>query len=570
MVEKNITMKHYNPVNNDYDVLYPVTKQENVIGLSSTIEGINTTINEQQKDIDRRELKDKLFKKSIFREFPLWFDDYDFIVSQEGVDYIYPQSFTIDWETREIFFLYEPGGGTSTKRWVVVRHLDTGQYLRCFHAGNSGGEGIVVKWEGNQRYLYVKTTHPNLGKFNITNLPTNRSSISPIQEYNVGLAFDFSYRNGLWLIEQGGPSYGTYQRRTTFVYFNESFNPIGSITISPEIGGYFSSPYEPYIAKRQGIALHDDLIIQSSGGSYRPDQPPVTPYGYQGLKIMTMNGELIAEGLMNPEKVMSKLSNMGYFTNRVENEGIHISPDGEVYTLMVHQLRVYEEPAKTGGLLLMKEFSDDPNVIDWKDTSDTYPVINRVNLENGSFPRHEDGKMYDPYTAEVLDTLDKILDFMQGTELKQFSFFTNEVDVFNIDGTELPENTFVIIRNTNNWTFSVTYKSTSSHGDYMVWGASGNRTIRPIMAQNRKLTEDNGSSIYRYGVDLDTITTTGWYYIDSQAPNNPNQTYGFLQVISSATTHVQFFYPVTNNDIYYKRTFNNGSYSAWRQVNLGG
>ncbi|MER2009291.1 MAG: hypothetical protein ABS939_17720, partial [Psychrobacillus sp.] len=181
---------------------------------------INSSIN----DIKEEKLSvNAIYKKELYRQLPLRFADYQTIVDREVITYIYPQSFTVDWNRNEIFILYSPTGGASTKRWIVVFDLETTEYKRSFHAGNAGGEGIVIKYEGENRYLYVKHSGTLLGKYLINTLPANLTSLTAESTYDVGLFFNFSYRNGIWIIEQDGASVGTNIRRTSFTLFNNNF-----------------------------------------------------------------------------------------------------------------------------------------------------------------------------------------------------------------------------------------------------------------------------------------------------------------------------------------------------------
>ncbi|MEW5567390.1 pyocin knob domain-containing protein [Rossellomorea marisflavi] len=536
--------------------------------LSERLGNTDAVIEETISKVDERELKNRIFRKKVYLDLPLRFPDYNTILSFEDASYMLSQSFTIDWETKELFLVYEPGGGTSTKRWIVIYDIPTKKYKRCFHAGNSGGEGIVVKKEGYSRFMYVKSKESTLGKYNITTYPQNLTSINPVAEYDVGLAFDFSYLKGLWLVEQGNAAYGTYQRRTAFGLFNDSFQRVGSVDVAPEIGGYFSSPYQSYIPKRQGVALGEELIYQATGGNQKMDQAPA-PYGYHGLKILDYSGKLIQEGVVDPFLMADKLTQMGYYVDRIESEGAHLSPSGDLYSLMVHVTDLNSQNAGNQGIIIFKELcGDEEGVIDFSSISRNYFKINNLLLENGAFPRHANKQMHNPYTGEVLDTFDKILDFMSGVELKKLSFFSNEVTVKDINGTNIPANTYVSIQNANNYTFVVDFYGRTTSDEYIIYGNSGERVqavSRSSSVQNHKMTEDDGSVIYKYDESFNNHKTTGFYYKKSTDSNNPINQYGFLDVRGSAVTCVQIFYPVASNR-YFWRTFNDNSWSSWTTV----
>ena len=512
--------------------------------------------------------QNKLFSKRIYKQYPIVFPHYGNIVNTYNHDYIYPQSFTIDWEAKEIFIVYEPSMGGDTKRWVVVWGLD-GEYKTAFHAGNSGGEGIVVKYEGGSRYMYVKTDQGRLGKFLINQLPAPMTSATPVTEYDVNLAFEFTYRNGTWLIEQAKPNYGTYQRRTAFHVYNDNFDLIGTMDIDNEFGGYFSSTYSDYIPKRQGIALGDNVIYQAIGGNYRIDHPTVTPGVYQGLVVLNRSGENIAEAFMHPQLFIDKLAREeNVYSERIENEGIHVAPDGRVYTLYVHLLDLKANLAQLNGIIIFEEMSSHKDAVDYSDTARIFPRVNPHYLQSGAFPS-SDGKMYDPYRGIVMDDFEKILTLMEGIELGEFNFFSNVVPgVKDINGNEIPPNTYVTIRNANNYTYHVRLAGTTTTNEFIIYGNPNNRTQVEVKTQTRQLTEHGGSCVYKYGVDLNTITETGWYYIDSGAPNNPNKTYGFLEVIGSALTAVQFFHPITNDNVYKRRLTTDG-WTEWKLLTIG-
>ena len=474
------------------------TVTENVYGnLSSAdkgngnAEGIRRIVREELQAVEEKydaqfaetELKNKYFKKSVYKQFPLRFPDFNTIVAQEGVSYIYPQSFTIDWDADELFMVYEPAGGSSTKRWVAVYELSTKQYKTCFHAGNAGGEGIVVKTEGQDRWMYVKTRSTYLGKFLINTLPPRLSSLSPAAEYNVGLSFEFSYRNGVWLVEQANSPLGFYHRRTSFSLYDDQFNLIGTMNIASDIGGYlhggaYDSAYGSYVPKRQAIGLADGFIILGCGGNYRPSITPVpTPSQYQGLKILSTSGEMIAEAIIDPKLMIDELNRQGYQSDRIEMEGIHIAPNGEIYTLMVNLTSITNPITLSEGLILFKECSSEADAIDFSKHAAFYPRVNPSFLESKVFPLSADGKMYDPYKGTVLDTFDKILDLMVGLSLGRFSFYSSSltVSVKDINGTNVPTGTLVVITNANNNTFFAEFLTNPTCRKFIIWGQSGSR-----------------------------------------------------------------------------------------------
>lgn len=430
--------------------------------------------------------KNAIYKKEIFAKLPLRFADYQTIVNAENISYLYPQSFTIDWSKNEIFVLYVPMGGSSTKRWIVVYNLISYSYKRCFHAGNDGGEGIVIKNEGTNRYLYVKTTGQNLGKFLLNELPLNLSTLEPVQELDVGLDWQFGYRNGKWLINQSRPELGTVNRRTNFVKYDDAFNIIGTLNVGVSEGGFIVGDYVNYMPKRQGIGLGDGYLLQSMGG-YTSKNAFYVPYNYQGLKMLNNSGSLIMDGLIDPDFMFKKLEENGYFCSRLESEGIHISPLGDVYTLLIHQDRLDAESTQSG-IIIFKEFSRSADALDFSLGGILSPSFNSEIYSSGIFPRSGSGIMLDPLKGEVLNSVDKILDFMIGTSLKEFSFYSTSQTVKNIDGTNIPNSFLVTIKNATNETFFMTWQG-EDNKFFKIYGTSGSRKLEQKNIENSGLVD---------------------------------------------------------------------------------
>jgi hypothetical protein len=443
--------------------------------MQTTLDELAANSDKIDGEITSREHKNKIFRKSVFKRLPHRFPDYNALVTQEAISYLYPQSFTIDWDAKEIFIMYSPSGGTSTKRWVVVYNLDTIEYKGCFHAGDAGGEGIVVKYEGGSRYLYAKTTVSSLGKFLITTLPPNKMDLGPSNTYDVGLYYDFSYRNGLWLIEQGGAPLGTSIRRNVFAYYDDSFTLKGTINMNLSDTGPWMGSYVNYVPKKQGVALGDGYIVQATGGYYGSGDTLI-PYMYHGIKILNQKGALVSEGLINPSKMMNHLTANGITSTRIEIEGVHIDPSGQLYSLVVHRAETSYPETLTEGIIIFKEMSEETDAFDFSSMAANYTGFNPTVLESGTFPRSNDGSMYDPLTGAKLDTFDKILDFMAGIDLKRFAFYSSATSVKDIAGVTVPNSILVVFQNTNNSTFYVDYYGNPSSKRFTIYGTSGSRS----------------------------------------------------------------------------------------------
>lgn len=397
-------------------------------------------------------LKGNIFKKEIFKQLPLLFSDYNTIITQETLDYIYPQAFTIDWNTNEIFILYLADTQSDIiKKWVVVYDLITSTYKMSFHVGFGFSEGIVIKYESSSRFLYVESTNQKIGKYNISTLPTNLTSLSPMIEYDVGLYSNFSYNNGTWLVEQDGAGLGANQRRTNFAFYDESFTKIGSFNIDVGATGAWNSSLANYLSKRQDLAIGNGVIYQSMGGIYFKGNEPI-PYNNTGIVVLNSKGEVIEEGIIDPKQMIYVLESLSIVCDRIESEGIHVAPNGDVYSLIINQSRNIPESLETG-IIIFKEFSESENAIDFSSSSVINKTFNRIDYETGIAPRSSDGKMYNPLTGELFDTLAKIINFMSDVDLKSFTFYSSSVTIADINGVAIPAGGLVKITNANNTSF---------------------------------------------------------------------------------------------------------------------
>ncbi|MEI5908742.1 hypothetical protein WAK64_16970 [Bacillus spongiae] len=432
--------------------------------MSTDIDALQAQIDDLQQ---KKLTKDLLYKRREVIRLPLLFPDYQSIIDKLRTIFIYPQGFTIDWDTREVLVVYSPYTGTD--RFVVIFDLDTGDYKTYYQAGYSGGEGIVIRYINTSRYLYVKTAGNKIGKFDITVEPTKGASLTPIEEYDVNMHYNFSYRNGQWLVEQEGADIGKFARRKAFGVYNDDFELIRVITIEPSSGGLFNSDYTDYLPKRQGIALTDNSIVQGTGGPALRTNPDI-PLMYQGLVEYSPAGVVVQEGLVHHTKMMDIMEQHGFDCERIENEGIHVSPDNNIYSLFVYQSRLIPESINEG-IVIFEEMSSSKDAIDFSSAKTTYPAYDLTKFTDRPYPRMGDGQMYNFMTGAKLDTIDKVCKMMANTGMGEFSFYSSAVDMVDIEGTNIPNTTFVKIYNANNEAFFMEYLGNPLNQRFLIYGS---------------------------------------------------------------------------------------------------
>lgn len=479
-----------------------------------------------------KDTKNKFYKKELLYKIPFRFSNYDEIIKLTDASYLYPQSFTIDQVNEEIFILYSPGGETNyTQRWIVVYNLITLEEKTVFGAGNAGGEGIVVKYTNSERRLYVKSKAYTLAEYDLTELPENQSILVPKKEYNLGLLLNFSYSNGKWLVEQDGASLGSYISRKTFHWLSDGLDRVtGTTVIDEEISGYWEGEYTNYISKRQGICIgKDGLLYQQSGGNYFKGDIQ-KPYNYQGVKVIDKQGNLLNEFLVDPAYFIQELENKGLVCDRIESESIFCDDSGMLYSLYVHNAQFNNDISKEQGIVIFREGVESyqsNNFLDFSKGSVTYNKLDRKEIENGVFPRSLDGTMKNPYTGESLNTFEKIINFLQGTRIKKFSFYSSATSVTDLNGDSIPSGYFVEIFNANNSTFPVAYKGitdTRSFSIHKVAGIFQQTEIFPSFSSSIELELANNISNYYAELPLKAqynsgkVTLTGYVKMPVDRP----------------------------------------------------
>ncbi|RIN43265.1 hypothetical protein [Staphylococcus succinus] len=415
------------------------------------------------------------YKKEIWKQLPLRFPDYEDIVVLTGNTYIFPQSFALDEQRREIFVNYSGGPVVvDNRRWIAVWDMDTLEYKTVFSAGNAGGEGTVVKYENGKRYMYVKTRNHVLGRFDLDKTPERMAQLTPLTEHDVNVEWQFNYNSGIWYVTTPTASTGAKVTKTVFEMYNDNFERVGTVSFDITDGGFFNTDYAKKLPKRQGFAVGNGKVYFNMGGNVKKGDPSYL--GYQGNKKFSNNGTLLDESLISGQGFIDLLEDNGIGCDIIESEGVQIGEDGSVYTLTVHQSRHMASSDKEG-IIIFKDESTSPDAIDFSRASATTPSMNTANYANRSFPRSTDGNMFDPLTGTKLDTMQKILDFMSNTDFPRFEFYTSAVEVKDLDGVSFEPTRKIVIENANNRTFVMTLQGNTTaytHQKFYYWHSTEN------------------------------------------------------------------------------------------------
>lgn len=428
-------------------------------------EDLNDLINGNYKELSNNKLEyNYQHKRKIQHVLPLKFPHWQQFNNDNDGTRLYPQSFTMDWEAKEVWIYYSP---TSTKvtndRVVAVYDMECNEYKTSFIAGNAGGEGIQIRRFNGNRYLYVKTSNHVLGRFLVNELPTPLQRLTVNQEYPVNEEWQFATNNKNWIFVDADSDYGKVYRKTSLSVTDLSFNVVGGIALDKSASGIFNSPYEKQFTKRQGVALGNSKIYLGMGGYV--DKALNSHYGDYGVRVLNMKGEIETDGLTSAKDMVNVLNGKGFNVDRIENEGVHVSPEGKVYTICI-TTDVDPVHAETEGIIIFEEFSGHEDAINFSKNSTFYPMINHNLINSSMYPRLFKGEYINQLTGEKLTSISQIVQYMFDTSLTTIKMFSS-IQAIHSDywGGKVPNNHLIEITNFNNIGANIHYHGNAAIKD---------------------------------------------------------------------------------------------------------
>lgn len=404
--------------------------------------------------IDKKQYSNSIYHRKPFLKLPMRFPDYDWYIKKHDLKNVYPSSFDIDWEDRKLFMVslgaLKPSG-VLEDRIITVYDIDKCQYITSFYAGKYGGEGIVVKYENGIRYMYLQHGG-KLGRYNISELPQNKTKIEPVSYHVDDVHWTFANDGNAWLITQSLPEIGYHDQRTIHAYYSNAFNRLGFIETKQSDWGYFNANEYDNNTKVQSIATGNGKIYLGIGAYLRDNRNDYK--GKIGLKVLSNTGEILENGLMNSQKVIDKFKSIGLDAEIMENEGVHVDHrNGNVYTLNVYQTDKHDDSIN-GGIVIMQEYATQQNSVDFSDCAET---IRSATIE-GRQPitiKNSDNtfSLENHMTGEKLDTIQKVLDYMFSIKRVKLSFYSSNMNIKWFDGEQITGAKYIDITNINNTYF---------------------------------------------------------------------------------------------------------------------
>lgn len=535
-----------------------------------------------------------IHRRKIALQLPLFFPDYASLIAETGAAYIYPTSFAIDTVAGQIFVAYGYDSPTPGHNVVAVYSWPAGNYISCFKvAYDNAGEGLEVVYSGATRYIYT-SSGASIARYDITSLPANKASPAATN-FAVNLDTQFAHAGGKWYVEQ--VETGATSTRTIFKVFGSDLATVLETKIFDIADTGFittgTSAYGSLIPKKQSIAFGQSYILTAHGG-YFGNGDAVTGYAFQGIRVYNSKCQAVAESLLDPQAMVTRLAAEGLTVTRIENEGVKITPDGKVYSLFVHRGRLDSPSPTTDGLVIFEEFSAEPDAIDF--SADARPC-NSVNLPQAimRLGTGVNGKLINPVTGADFNTIDDVIGWMSEYRVRNLpvSFYTSSITISDYDGA-LAAGILVRITGTNDLTFFVEYLGENVSRQYRVLTSGGVRSAGSPMAQLltavslrlRQVTTDLTSKLHRILGAHYNNAEEDFLAIDVQSTSTGNNlllgggsgAYNaatLIRAICAANnttltgtniwqTNINGFTPGANN------TFLNGSSSvAWSEMHTG-
>ena len=378
---------------------------------------------------------------------------------------LFAQSFAIDEVEREVLVI------SQTPQIVSVYDWDSGVYKGIVYSLNRTGvtEGAAIVREGGRRYLYVVGSPGSVDRFDITNHPP-KLTVAPVNRtYSVEAWNRLTYFNGMFTtgarsVEGGGTS-AEYMSRGRLSRFDSSFKPVGMVDFPSSLGGGLGPFRTDVVPKTQAICEGPGFFAVSIGGGWSAGVAE-TDYHMQGVRILTPGGEPVVDALVSGSKMMSRLNSVGVAATHIENEGIAWA-DGRLFSLYAVNSSS-DAAAKTGGILIMEEFSDHPDAIDFSGDAKGFTAPDVKRMQSGQQPVGFDGIMRDMVTWEALDTIPKIVESMRNMGQHRMAFYTSVVSVADARGKTLPVRYLCEVLSAGASTFMVRLTRNTTTG-FMVW-----------------------------------------------------------------------------------------------------
>lgn len=482
----------------------------------------------------------------IHADLPFKFKDYDSTVATDKVTYYFPQGIAIhNGQTYIIHSAPESG----TKRLIVV-YDEFYKHVNMFYAGTTGGEGLHVETEGTKTFLYARTSNNNIGKFDVTNPRSivEKSTLQPVEEYNINAYMNFFRTESGWGVEYNNQTKGVFLQRDTVVFFNKDFSKkTGYLWINPANSTLWSSnllgSVTNHSAKKQGMTLINNTIVQTLGGNWNPTRDTeIHTYHLQGVQEISPSGDIMNDYTYHPYELRDYLTKQGKTVDMLEHEGA-FSYNNRLFSVIVYKSRTKVDADKQGVLIV--EYKPKEKEYTFNKTGEPFlaPTANY-----NPYKTNIDGKFYNEYTGEEITSIKDLIRYMVATYQSNIVFYSSKVSLKGYDDVEIPTGLRVELENLNNYTFHLLYRGNVTEEFYIINYTASTDSFN-ITAQDSDNKYDK--------LDLSTIKTKLTGYV-TNATNTPTSAkHGYIDSRRYGSNSKLFFSPYN-------------SYETYMNLNLGG
>lgn len=425
--------------------------------ISSLVDSISKINNIELLNIKNTEEK---YRQTTFRDIkihadlPFKFQGYEQVVTDNNAKYYFPQGLALD---DDFIYIVERAPETGRKSIIVV-YDKTFKYVTKFYAGSTGGEGIHVEKEGNKRYAYIRTTSNKLGKFNVTTLNSSidGTTLEPEVEFDINMFMNFFRTEEGWGVEANNQAKGVYLQRDTLVLYNHDFSKrLGYLWIPPSNSTLWSNDLygsiSNYSAKKQGMTLINNTIVQTMGGNWLPTRDKeLHTYHMQGIQEINPNGNIMNDYTYSPTELKKYIESKGKRVFMIEHEGA-FAYNNRLFSLVVYTNRAYEESSSQGILLVEYKPKEKEYTFSQKGIPFIAPTANY-----NPYKPNIDNKLVNEYTGEDIEDLQTLAKYMIDTFQDKVIIYTSKITGFkDFNGNTYPTGRKIVVENLNNGTFHI-------------------------------------------------------------------------------------------------------------------
>lgn len=488
---------------------------------------------------------------------------------------------------------------TDSRSWVGVFDIATGEKLSIFCTGAANpdrpvdqGLRVFHAQDGKRKlvckYYSTDATSDGLAVYDVTVLPTDGSTISPIETHsNLNLGYDWFYADGYYYVQQHSYPDSTKYDRSVFVKYDENFNRVGFLCFSAADSTRVLNAYSPVEGeeisdvntKPQQWAVKDGLIYSVCGAAYGEIEGAVSTY--QGLRAFSSNGLKVDSTLCDPEKCLNKIESILPTTvGLIEPEGLCVDEYGVMYSIQ-QTVSNSSMTSSDKNFWLFEEYSDAVDAVDFSDAASLDAPINIDRLSIGPFPilGESTQTLVNPWTGEAFSNISQVLDYMVFSGQKVFCVNTQQAVINDIDGNAFPSSMLITLILVNSLTVQCLIENASDQfllkntsefryrKENNSWKKNTSRSIGPqnivLGAGIDPSTESSGSVLFPNGdrtklikalsVSTSESTINRTVLGGSSANDSPNRIQFGVENSGSTYSSIQFaeksFVPIQNNEI---------------------